>query len=162
MLKARLGLPVVSMADVLRSEGGGKGGLNKSLRVPIATGDLVSDEIANSLMRKRISRKDCERGFILDGYPSTAKQAEYLDELLADLGLPRPVVIHLSIPDSEADRRLERRGRAEDSEGHRERRIVEYRKEAELLLARYPSAFTVDGTKSPDAVAAAIRQALGY
>jgi adenylate kinase len=150
------------MADVLRTEGGGKGGLNRKLRAQIATGDLVSDEIANSLMQKRISRKDCERGFIVDGYPSTARQAEYFDALLTDLGLPSPVVIHLSIPDSEADRRLERRGRAEDSDANRQRRIVEYRRQAELLLARYPSAVTIDATKSPGAVAASIRRALGY
>jgi adenylate kinase len=161
-LKARLALPIISMTDLLRSEGAGSGGLNKNLRVQIGSGDLVSDEIANMLMRKRILRKDCERGFILDGYPFTAKQAEYFDELLADLGLPRPSVIHLSIPDSEAERRLERRGRAQDSEANRERRIVEYRKHAELLLARYSTAITVDGSKAPDAVAAAIRQALGY
>ena len=161
-LKAALGLPIVSMTDVLRKEGGGKGGLNKDLRGHIAAGELVSDEVANSLMRKRISRKDCERGFVLDGYPATAKQAEHLEALLEDLGLPRPSVIHLSIPDSEADRRLERRGRADDSPANTERRITEYRSQAELLLARYPQAFTVDGTKSPDAVAASIRKALGY
>ena len=161
-LNSALGLPVISMTDVLRKEGGGKGGLNKDLRAQIASGDLVSDEVANTLMRKRISRKDCERGFILDGYPFTAKQAEHLDALLADLGLPRPDVIHLSIPDSEADRRLLKRGRADDTPANRERRIVEYRSQAELLLARYPTAATVDGTKSADAVAALIRQALKY
>ena len=161
-LKAALRLPVVSMTEVLRTAGGGKGGLNRNLKVQIATGDLVSDEIANSLMRTRISQKDCERGFIVDGYPFTVKQAEYFDALLEDLGLPRPSVIHLSIPDSEADRRLANRGRAEDSESNRERRIVEYRKQAELLLARYPTAVTVDAMKSPGAVAARIREALGY
>jgi adenylate kinase len=150
------------MTDVLRKEGGGKGGLNKNLHAQIAAGDMVSDEVADSLLKKRISRKDCERGFILDGYPSTAKQAEYFDALLAELGLPRPAVIHLSISDSEAARRLERRGRADDSPANTERRIKEYRSQADLLLARYPNATTVDGTKSPDAVAASIRQALGY
>jgi len=65
------------MSDVLRKEGGGKGGLNKNLRAQIASGELVSDEAANDLIRKRITQKDCERGFILDGYPSTAKQAVF-------------------------------------------------------------------------------------
>jgi adenylate kinase len=161
-LKSALGLPIISMTEVLRTEGGGKGGLNKNLRAHIATGELVSDEVANSLMRKRISRKDCERGFILDGYPYTGKQAEYFEALLADLGMPRPSVIHLSIPDSEADRRLAKRGRPEDTPANAERRIVEYRSQAELLLSRFPNAVTVDGTKSPDEVAAIIRKALAY
>ena len=161
-LKSALGLPVISLADVLRKEGGGKGGLNKNLRANIAIGDLVSDETANMLMRKRISAKDCERGFILDGYPFTATQAEHFDALLAELGLPSPNVIHLSIPDSVADSRLEKRGRDEDSPAVRQRRIVEYRSQAELLMARYPNAFTIDGMKSQDEVAARIRKALAY
>lgn len=161
-LKSALKIPVISMTDVLRKEGGGKGGLNKDLHAQINSGDLVSDEIANSLMRKRVTRKDCERGFIVDGYPFTAKQAEYLESMLADLGLPHPIVIHLSISDSEADQRLKKRGRSDDTPANTERRIVEYRSQAELLLARYPNAVTVDGTKSPDAVAASIRQAIGY
>jgi adenylate kinase len=161
-LKSALGLPIVSMSDVLKAAGGGKGGLNKNLRAQIAAGEMVSDQTADTLMRKRISRKDCEGGFILDGYPSTVKQAEYFDALLGELGLPPPAVIHLSIPDSEATRRLEKRGRADDSPANTERRIAEYRSQAQLLLARYPNAVTIDGTKSPDAVAAGIREALKY
>jgi len=161
-LKASLGLPIVSMADVLKTAGGGKGGLNKNLRAQIAAGEMVSDEIADTLIRKRISRKDCEGGFILDGFPSTAKQAEYFDALLAELGLPRPAVIHLSMPDTEAERRLAKRGRADDSPANTERRIKEYRSQADLVLARYPNAITVDATKSPDDVAGRIRKALGY
>ena len=123
----------------------------------------MSDEIANSLIRKRITQKDCERGFILDGYPSNVKQAEYFDALLTELGLGRPAVMHLSVPDSEADRRLNSRGRADDSPGNTERRIVDYRSQAESLMAHYPSpAVTIDGTKSPNEVAASIRKALGY
>jgi adenylate kinase len=162
ILKSALGLPAVSMAEVLRKEGGGKGGLNKNLRAQIASGDLVSDEMANSLIRKRITQKDCERGFILDGYPFTAKQAEYFESLLAELGLPRPKVIHLSITDMAAYERTQKRGRADDSPDNAERRIVEYRREAELMLARYPDAVTVDAAKPSSAVAADIRKALGY
>jgi adenylate kinase len=161
-LKSALGVPVISMTDLIRSEGAGTGGLNKKLRAQIAGGELVSDEMANSLMRKRILRKDCDRGFIVDGYPFTAKQAEYFEALLTELGLPRPAVIHLSIPDSEADRRMAQRGRADDTPANTERRIVEYRSQAQLLMTRYPHAITVDGTRSPDAVADNIRQALGF
>lgn len=161
-LKSALNVPIVSMSDVLKTAGGGKGGLNKNLRAHIAAGELVSDEMANTLMRKRISSKDCERGFILDGYPATLNQVQYMDALLADLGLPKPTVIHLSIPDSEVSKRLSRRGRADDSAENTERRLAEYRSEAEQVLPKYPNAITVDGTKSQDAVAASIRQAIGY
>ena len=126
------------------------------------TGNIVSDETANSLLRKRISRKDCEHGFILDGYPFTVKQAEYFEALLKELGLPSPAVIHLSITDYEVDKRLAKRGSVEDSPANTELRIVMYRKQAELLMPRYPNAITVDASKPPDTVAARIRQALGY
>jgi adenylate kinase len=162
ILKSALGLPVVSMTDMLQSEGVGKGISNRNLSAQMATGDIVSDEVANSLLRKRISRKDCERGFILDGYPFTAKQAEYFEALLRELGLPRPAVIHLSITDYAVDQRLAKRGREEDSPANTELRIVMYRKQAELLMPRYPDAITVDASKPPDVVGARIRQALGY
>src|SRR5215203_1319600 len=74
-LRSALGLPVISMPDLLKSELSEKGGINRNSKQP-------TDEISNRLLRKRISQKDCERGFILDGYPLTAKQAEYLDATL--------------------------------------------------------------------------------
>ena len=151
-LKSALGLPVVSMTDMLQSEG-------VSAQTP--TGNF-SDEAANSLLRKRISHKDCEHGFVLDGYPFTVKQAEYFEALLRELGLPSPAVIHLSITDYEVDKRLAKRGNVEDSPANTELRIVMYRKQAELLMPRYPNAITVDASKPPDAVAARIRKALGY
>ena len=50
-----------------------------------------------------VTRKDAAKGFILDGYPATVKQAEYLDAMLPDLDLPAATIIHLSVPDTEAD-----------------------------------------------------------
>jgi len=162
-LKGVLGVPVISMTEVLRKAGGGKKTeLNKALKHQIAAGELLGDEMANDLMKDRIRRKDAERGFILDGYPGTPKQAEFFDATIADLGLPAPVVIHLSVPDSVADARLTQRGRADDTPGNIQRRIVDYRDQAALILRRYPGAVkTIDGTQSPDAVAQAVRKALG-
>jgi adenylate kinase len=128
----------------------------------MAAGEIFNDDLANSLLRKRVSRKDCEHGFILDGFPFTEKQAEYLEALLSELGLPRPTVIHLSLTDYEGDQRLAKRGREEDSPGNRQLRIVMYRKQAELLMPRYPDTITLDASQPPDVVAARIRQVLGY
>jgi adenylate kinase family enzyme len=71
-------------------------------------------------------------------------------------------VIHLSITDYEVDQRLAKRGREEDSPANTELRIVMYRKQAELLMPRYPDAITVDAAQPPEVVAARIRQALRY
>ncbi len=161
-LKTALGLPIISLEDIMRLEREGNARANNSAHRQLASGELIDDEAANAAIRTRIKQKDCRRGFILDGYPSTAKQAEYFEALLGSLRLPRPTVIHLSIPDAQAYQRLQKRGGADDSPENTERRIVQYRHDAELLLARYPDAITVDATTSPAAVADSIRKALRY
>lgn len=49
-------------------------------------GQLVSDELTDEMVRKRISEKDCDNGFLLDGFPRNLNQAKYLDAFLAENG----------------------------------------------------------------------------
>jgi adenylate kinase len=99
--------------------------------------DEVSDEVANSLIDKRLARKDTARGFILDGYPVTAGQADFLEKILKDRGLPMPVVLHLQISDSVATERMKVRGRSDDKPELMQIRLNEYHKQSGALLARY-------------------------
>ena len=62
-------------------------------------GGLVGDDLVNGIVASRIARPDCERGFLLDGYPRTVPQAITFCALLKERGLPLPVVIHLDVPD---------------------------------------------------------------
>lgn len=64
----------------------------------IASGGLVGDDIINRIVKQRIEKPDCANGFMLDGYPRTIQQAEFLDTELAALGMPEPVVVHLDVP----------------------------------------------------------------
>ena len=64
----------------------------------MAAGGLVPDDLINAALASRILQQDCRRGFMLDGYPRTVEQAEYLDALLTSRGLPAPIVIHLDVP----------------------------------------------------------------
>jgi adenylate kinase len=63
----------------------------------MASGVLVSDELANAIVEKRIELPDCQNGFILDGYPRTLVQARFLDHLLARAGRWSPLVLNISV-----------------------------------------------------------------
>ena len=57
------------------------------------------DDIVNGVVANRISQPDCAGGFLLDGYPRTVPQAEFLSGVLKRRGLPEPVVLFLDVPD---------------------------------------------------------------
>ena len=93
-------VPSISMSDLLKKDAGwGKAGSKKELKAQMESGELVNDEAADLLVRKRLFLKDADHGFILDGYPANAKQADKLATLLKERSLPQPVVIFLDTPD---------------------------------------------------------------
>jgi len=72
--------------------------LGRETQSIIAAGGLVPDDLINAALCSRIQQPDCRLGFMLDGYPRTVEQAQYLDQLLSSRSLPAPVVIHLDVP----------------------------------------------------------------
>jgi len=91
-------IPSISTGDMLRAEIAAKTPLGMKTQAIIAAGGLVSDDLMNEVLRSRISQPDCRNGFMLDGYPRTLEQAEFLDRVIADRNLPKPIVIHLDVP----------------------------------------------------------------
>lgn len=91
-------IPSISTGDMLRAEIAAGTPLGRQTQAIIAAGGLVSDDLINAALCARIQKPDCRHGFLLDGYPRTVEQAEYLDRLLASHGMPEPVVIHLDVP----------------------------------------------------------------
>ena len=91
-------IPSISTGDMLRAEIAAQTSLGVRTQSIIASGGLVSDDLMNEVLRSRISQPDCAKGFMLDGYPRTLEQAEFLDRLLEQRGLPKPIVIHLDVP----------------------------------------------------------------
>ncbi len=63
----------------------------------LASGELVHDEIVNRVVAKRLAEPDCVDGFLLDGYPRSVAQAEFLTWLLLESGYPEPTVVHLDV-----------------------------------------------------------------
>lgn len=153
-------VPTISMESVLKEEVGKKTPLAKALESSLASGELVSDDAANEVMKARLLRPDAGRGFILDGYPTTEKQAQALDAFLSEHGFPKPVVVVLEAPDRVLHERMKSRRRADDSPENIERRIREYRNLGAFTEQWYGADKTirVDGTGSVKAVASTIAQ----
>jgi adenylate kinase len=138
-LSKKYGIPSIAMPDLLKKDAGwGKMGSKKIVKAEVESGELANDETADLLMRKRLLLDDAQRGFILDGYPATAGEADKLDALLKERGLPAPIVIYLAVPDDVARERMNRRHRVQDSSDMIERRLAEYHHESEFILGRYP------------------------
>jgi adenylate kinase len=162
-LSKKYGIPSVTMSDLLKKDAGwGKMGSKKIVKAEVESGELANDETADLLMRKRLLLDDARRGFVLDGYPATAGQADKLDAMLKERGLPTPVVIYLEVPDDIARDRMKRRRRADDTPDMIERRLQEYHQEATFILERYRSAqlHKIDGSKDEQQVWRYIEHAL--
>ena len=93
-----LRIPAISTGDMLRAEIQSGTALGEAARSIMASGGLVSDDLVNRMLAQRIAQPDCYSGFLLDGYPRTVEQAEYLDGLVAERGLSRPIILHLDVP----------------------------------------------------------------
>lgn len=72
--------------------------LGMAARAIMVSGGLVGDDLVNQMLAARIGRTDCAVGFLLDGYPRTVQQAEFLDGLLAERNYGTPVILHLDVP----------------------------------------------------------------
>lgn len=80
-LSPKLGVPHISTGDIFRENMKKQTELGTLAKTFIDKGQLVPDEVTANMLRDRISRPDCNSGFILDGYPRTIPQAELLDAM---------------------------------------------------------------------------------
>jgi len=136
-LSKKYGIPAFSMADLLKKvvlSVQKKDPIAKAMADAIASGDALPDEAAGDLVRNHLLRSDVKKGFILDGFPSTAGQAKALDKILQDQRLPKAVVVVLQVPDDVIRKRMLSRGRTDDKPENIDRRIQEFRQEAALLM----------------------------
>ena len=83
LLQQRLGLPQISTGDMFRALAEAKTPLAEEVRVIQQAGELIPDELVVRVVEDRTAREDCRKGYILDGFPRTAAQAQMLEELAA-------------------------------------------------------------------------------
>ena len=106
------GIPKISTGDILREAVHSESELGRRVKAVMERGELVGDDLIIGIVRERLSRPDAIAGFVLDGFPRTAKQAQALDEILKDCG---PVIcVEIQVPDEELVRRVRARRVCED------------------------------------------------
>lgn len=105
LLQERRNIPQISTGDMFRAMKTQDTPLAREVQEIMASGKLVSDDVTYRVVKDRVTREDCANGFILDGYPRTAVQAEQLEELSAELGMPI-VAIEVDVPRDELMKRL--------------------------------------------------------
>ncbi len=83
-LKKDLKLSHIDMGGMLRAAVKEESELGKQALAYMSEGKLVPDEVAIGIVRERLAKDDCKKGFILDGFPRTIEQAKVLDEIFAE------------------------------------------------------------------------------
>ena len=163
-LSQELGVVNISTGDMLRSAVAAGSELGRRVEGIMASGALVGDDTMAEVVRARLQRPDARRGFILDGYPRTAAQAETLSEILEEQGTELDHVLLLEVPEDELVERMTSRaeveGRADDREDVIRERLRVYRRNTEPLIDHYRQAGLlrpVDGNRTIDEVAASLR-----
>ena len=117
----RFRIPQLSTGDLLRAAVKAGSPLGEKARTFMDAGKLVPDDLVVALIVERMEQPDCENGFILDGFPRTAGQAQALEAELKKAGAPIDMVINFAI---DPERLIERlTGRRICPNGHGEYHI---------------------------------------
>lgn len=95
-------IPAISTGNILRAAIESRSELGQLAKSYLDEGKLVPDDVINAVVRQRLSQEDCAKGFLLDGFPRTINQAQYL----IDNGIYLDHVVTLEVADSEIVKRL--------------------------------------------------------
>lgn len=99
-------IPHISTGDMFRLAIKEGTDLGKKAKSYMDEGGLVPDEVTNGIVEERLQKSDCEKGFLLDGFPRTIPQAEALEEITTKLGKHIDHVIHVEVPEDKLLARL--------------------------------------------------------
>ena len=98
LLTALDGSVQISTGDILRGAVAAGTELGKKAETAMKAGDLVSDDLIMGIMEQRLQEPDCEKGFLLDGFPRTIPQAEALKVLLDKIGIELDMAVEIDVP----------------------------------------------------------------
>jgi adenylate kinase len=141
LISAEYGIPHIATGDILRASMAEGTELGRQIKPIYDVGGLVPDDIMIALIRERLAADDAGEGFVLDGFPRTAPQADALDEMLDEIGRPLTVVLEFQLLEEVSIERLTLRaqeeGRADDTPEAIRRRLRLYHEQTEPLIEHY-------------------------
>ena len=141
-------LPHLSTGNIFRNKLLENDQVSINLKKIIDSGELISDQITNKIVSERIEKDDCNKGFILDGYPRTIDQAFFLDKKLKEKKLSISKIIDIKIDKKTIIDRIKSRSnienRKDDNEEVLETRISKYQTETKPLSDYYKSLYPSD------------------
>lgn len=162
LLADQLGLPWLSTGDFLRMLIVGE------RRKEMLAGKLLQDQEIIALVQKIFSVIDSNQEFVLDGFPRTPAQADWLLGQVKHGQLKITTVIHIEASEQEVQKRLLKRGRPDDTQRAIQERFLEYRQTTVPILEHFQEAGVqvhhIDGEQPTDtvhkAIMAAVKQGL--
>lgn len=179
-LCSHLNVPLVATGDILREAIASQTDLGRQAQPYVEKGELVPDPMTIEFMRQRLLQPDTARGWVLEGYPRTAFQAEELDFLLDELNQHLNWAIYLKVPESVMMQRCIQRSqtapehapgsesaseaRADDRPEIVKRRIKLFHDRTVPILEYYDyrqRLLTIHGDRSPEQVQQEILEKLG-
>lgn len=137
LLSEKLGVPHISTGDLFRANISQGTDLGREAKTYIDAGNLVPAEVTNRMVEARIAEPDATEGFLLDGYPRSAAQADALKEMLREEGHSLDAVLEFKVDDDTVVKRMLARGREDDTEDVIRNRMSVYRSETAPLLEYY-------------------------
>lgn len=168
ILAQKFNLIHISSGSLLRQEIASDSELGKQIKSIIAKGNLVSDEIIIKMIQNQLDSKPNAAGFIFDGFPRTAKQAEALDKMLTEKKCPLKLVIILEITSEEMVERLLKRaeieGRRDDNEETIKARGIIFTEQTTPLInyyAAHTKTVAINGSREIPVIAAELEEIVG-
>jgi len=99
-------IPQISTGDILRDAVKKQTPLGLAAKAKMEAGALVPDDVVCGIVEQRIDEPDCKKGFILDGFPRTIPQAQFVDRMLQSKGRGNPLVINIRVDEEVLMKRL--------------------------------------------------------
>ena len=154
-LSSHYGVPHISTGDMLREAVADDTDLGRQAKVLMDAGNLVPDDLMEGIVRDRLAKPDARAGWLLDGYPRTVGQVEFLQSLAGAGQAFVDAALNIDVPLDVAMERMLSRGREDDTEDAIRRRLDLYEQETAPLRAWFADhdlLTEVDGDGTEDEV----------